>query len=243
MGLCWWKRRELTALPLRLWWPGLVIVGLALLVHLFAFLVQQPKLSILALLTGFFGLMGLAWGPAWLRASFFPFFLLVFCIPLGTLAQPITFNLRLLVCRLVDWVANNLLAIEVHRQGTTLVNPAGHYEYEVAAACSGLRSLIATLGLATVYAFVAFGSWWKRALMVASAFPLAVLGNLVRMLAIIIAAEIGGQAAGNRVHDGGPGGVYSLLPYVPAFLGLILLGHWLHEPKAQPPLPLATKTT
>ncbi len=243
MGLCWWKRKELTALPLRLWWPGLAMVGLALVLHLFAFLIQQPKLSILAMFTGFFGLMGLAWGPAWLRASFFPFFLLVFCIPLGTLAQPITFNLRLLVCRLVDFVANNLLAIEVHRQGTTLVNPAGHYQYEVAAACSGLRSLIATVGLATVYAFVAFRSWWRRGLMVASAFPLAVLGNLVRMLAIIIAAELGGQAAGNKVHEGGPGGVYGLLPYVPAFLGLILLGYWLREPKPQTPAPVPTKTT
>jgi exosortase len=241
-GLCWWKRKELTALPLRLWWPGLAILGVALLLHLFAFLVQQPKLSLLALLTGFFGLMGLAWGPAWLRAGFFPFFLLVFCIPIGVQAQPITFHLRLLVCQLVDFVANNLLAIEVHRQGTSLINPAGHYQYEVAAACSGLHSLIATLGLATVYAFVALRTWWKRALMVASAFPLAVLGNLMRMLAIIIAAEIGGQAAGNKVHDGGPGGVYSLLPYVPAFLGLILLGYWLREPKPQTPLPLATQS-
>jgi exosortase len=243
LGLCWWKRKELTALPLRSWWPGLVMVGVALLLHLFAFLVQQPKLSIVALLTGFFGLMGLAWGPAWLRASFFPFFLLVFCIPLGGLVQPITFNLRLLVCQLVDFVANNFLAIEVQRQGTSLISRAGHYQYEVAAACSGLHSLIATLGLATVYAFVAFRTWWKRALMVASAFPLAVLGNLMRMLAIIIAAEIGGQAAGNKVHDGGPGGVYSLLPYVPAFLGLILLGCWLREPKPQTPLPLATQAT
>jgi exosortase len=242
LGLCWWKRRALAAVPLRLWPPGLAIVGLALLLHVFAFLVQQPKLSILAMLAGFFGLMGLAWGTAWLRASFFPFFLLLFCIPLGTVAQPLSFQLRLLVCRLVDFVANNLLAIDVQRQGTALLNPARHYQYEVAAACSGLHSLIATLGLAVVYAFVAFRGWWRRLLMVASAFPLAVLGNLIRMLAIIIAAELGGQAAGNRVHEGGPAGLYSLLPYLPAFLGLILLGHWLRESKPPAPQPLTAKT-
>ncbi len=231
VGLCWWKRKELMAQPLGLWWPGLGLVGLGLVIHLGAFLVQQPKVSILGLLTGFFGLMGLAWGPAWLRASFFPFFLLVFCIPLGGQAERISFELRLLVSRLVEFVANHLLGIGVQRQGTALMNPIGHYHYEVAAACSGLRSLMATLGLAIVYAFVAFRSWWKRGLLVASAFPLAVLGNLVRMLTIVVAAEMGGQAAGNAVHDGGPGGVLSLLPYVPAFLGLILLGHWLREAK------------
>jgi exosortase len=243
LGLYWWKRKELTAQPLRLWWPGLVMVGLALVAHLGAFLVQQPKVSIIAMFTGLFGLMGLAWGPAWLRASFFPFFLLAFCLPLGTLAQPISFELRLLVSRLVDFVANYLLAIEVQREGTALINAAGHYQYEVAAACSGLHSLIATLGLATVYGFVSFRSWWKRGLLMAAAFPLAVLGNLARMLAIIIAAEIGGQAAGNKVHEGGFLGVYSLLPYVPAFLGLLLVGHWLRDRKSLPALPLAAKTT
>ncbi len=243
LGLFWWKRKELMAVPLRLWWPGLLMVGMALLLHVFAFLVQQPRLSIVALFGGLYGLMGLAWGPDWLRRSFFPFFLLLFCIPLGTLAQPITFHLRLLVCKLVDFVGNYLLAIEVERQGTMLINSRGHYQYEVAAACSGMRSLIATLGLATVFAFISFRTWWRRGLVIASAFPLAVLGNLLRMLAIVIAAEIGGQAAGNKVHDGGPLGVYSLLPYLPAFVGLFLFGHWLREKTTEHAPEVEVKTT
>jgi exosortase len=235
LGLFWWKRKELLALPLRMWWPGLSLVALALLLHIFAFLVQQPKLSIIALFTGLYGLMGMAWGPAWLRAGFFPFFLLFFCVPLGDQAQPVTFRLRLLVCRLVEFVGNSLLAIDVQREGTMLSNPVNHYQYEVAAACSGMRSLMATFGLATLYAFLGFRSYWRRVLLIASALPLAVLGNLARMLTIIVAAELGGQEWGNRVHDGGPVGIFSLLPYVPAFLGLIGLGYVLREA----PLPTA----
>jgi hypothetical protein len=78
--------------------------------------------------------------------------------------------------------------------------------------------------------------------MVAAAFPLAILGNLARMLAIVIAAEMAGQAAGNRVHEGGPLGVFSLLPYLLAFLGLFLLGHWLRERAPLTPPPPDTKT-
>lgn len=241
VGLYWWKRKALLALPLRVWPPGLLVIGAALLLHVFAFLVQQPKLSIVALLAGLYGVMGLAWGPAWLRGSFFPFFLLAFCIPLGSLAQPITFNLRLLVCRLVEFLCNTFLAIDVQRLGTALINPRGHYQYEVAAACSGMRSLITTVGLAIVFAFVSFHTWWRRGLVVLSAFPLAVLGNLGRMLAIIMAAEIGGQAAGNRMHEGGPLGVFSLLPYLPVFLGLFLLGYWLRERPARTPRPPETE--
>jgi len=237
LGLFWWKRRELTAVRHEVWWPSLLGLAAALVIHVFAFMVQQPKLSIIAFFAGLYSIMGVAWGREWLRASFFPFFLFAFCVPLGEQAQAISFNLRLLVCRLVTFISNYLLAIDVQNDGTALINttnPANHYQYEVAAACSGIRSLIATLGLATVYGFVSFRKWWKRALVVASAFPFAVLGNLARMLAIVIASEFGGQAAGAKVHEGGPFGIYSLLPYIPAFVGLFLLGHWLRERSAPP---------
>ena len=143
-------------------------------------------------------------------------------------------------------VANGVLAIDVERDGTALINANGHYQYEVAAACSGLRSLIATLALSVIYAFVSFPKWWKRLVLICAAFPLAVLGNLVRMLTIVIAAEIGGQKWGNYIHEGGPGGIFSLLPYVPAFAGLLLLGHWLRERDPKTPdrssLLLSTET-
>lgn len=242
LGLFWWKRKELLALPLRAWTPGLAFVGLGLVLHMAGYAVQQPRVSIVGLFTGIYGLMGLAWGPAWLRSSFFPFFLFGFCVPLGTLALPITFKLRMLVCWLVEGMCHYVLAIDIVRDGTKLADPTGHYQYDVAPACSGMRSLFAVLALAITYAMLCFRTWWKRGILVASALPLAVLGNFLRMLAIIIAAEIGGQSLGNKVHDGGPGGVFSLLPYIPAFAGLLWLGHWLHE-SPPPSVPAGGTTT
>jgi exosortase len=230
--LFWLKRRELLALELKAWTPALLLVVAGLGLHVLGYLVQQPRLSILGMFTGFYGLTGLAWGPAWLRTSFFPFFLLGFCIPLGSLAIPITFRLRLLVCQLVEVICQYVLPFDVIRQGTQIFNPSGHYQYEVAAACSGIRSLTATLALAVILGFYSFRKWWKIGLMIMAAFPLAVLGNLLRMLAIIIAAEIGGQEWGNWVHEGGPLGIISLLPYVPAFIGLLTLENYL---RGRPP--------
>jgi len=243
LALFWWKREELLAQPLRTWPAGLWLIGLALALHIFGYMGQQPKASVLALFIGIYGLMGVAWGPAFLRASFFPIFLFAFCVPLGMQARFISFPLRKLVCQLVAFVANNFLAIDVQRDGTALINVDGHYQYEVAAACSGMRSLLATLALSMIYAFVSFPKWWKRLVLIASAFPLAVVGNLMRMLTIIVAAEIGGQERGNYLHEGGPGGVFSLMPYVPAFAGLLLLGHWLRDREpGQPTLMLKTET-
>ena len=54
-------------------------------------------------------------------------------------------------------------------------------------------------------------------------------GNLARLLLIIMTAELGGQEAGNYVHEGGPLGIISLVPYVPAIIGLLLVGRWLEK--------------
>ena len=138
----------------------------------------------------------------------------------------------------MELISGYVLQIDILREGTALIDPTGHYQYDVAAACSGIRSLFATFAVAIIYAMLGFRTWWKRGLLIASAVPLAVLGNIVRMLTIIIAAEIWGQEGGNYVHEGGPFGVLSLLPYVAAFGGLLLLGHWLRERRRPYPGPL-----
>jgi len=168
--------------------------------------------------------MGLAWGLAFLRESFFPFVLFAFAVPLGSLALPLTFRLRVLVCQLVELVCHSTLAIDVIREGTGLKDPTGHYQYEVAAACSGIRSFASISMMAIVYGMVSFRPWWKRLTLIASAVPLAVAGNLVRMLTIVIAAEIGGQKWGNYVHQST---LFGIIPYIPAILGLLLLGRLL----------------
>ena len=110
-----------------------------------------------------------------------------------------------------------------------------------------MRSLIATLALAVILAFISLQTSWKRLVLVASALPFAVLGNLFRMLAIVIAAEVGGQEWGDYIHEGGPGGLLSLMPYVPAFIGLLLLERYLRDREAPPAEPsvsqLALKQT
>ena len=228
VGLFWWKRKELLALPLQAWWPGIFFLLAGVVLHLFGFVVQQPRFSVVGMFVGIYGLMGLAWGRAWLKESIFPFWLFIFCVPLSALLTFMTFPLRLLVTWLVTVVAN-LMTVNVVRQGTLLFGPGGSYQYEVAAACSGMRSLVAIFLLATIYGFMTFRSPGKRLLMMSLALPLSVLGNLVRMLCIIFAAEIGGQTTGNYVHESS---IFSMIPYVPAIAGLILAGRWL-SPKPE----------
>jgi exosortase len=138
----------------------------------------------------------------------------------------------MLVCRLVEITAH-LVGIGVIRNGTQLLDASGNYGYDVAAACGGMRSLMAIFLLATVYAFGTFRSPWKRIFLMATAVPFAVIGNMARLLCIIIAAEMGGQKWGDYVHEGGPFGIISLTPYIPGIVGLLLLGRWMENREAK----------
>jgi exosortase len=228
IGLFWWKRKELLAQPMATWWPGLLLVGLGLLFHVVGYRVQQPRISIVALFTGIYGLMGLAWGPKFLRASFFPFFLFIFCVPLGTLAEFVTIPLRHIVAVIVEGITR-IIHLGVIRQGTQLIDSKGHFQYEIAAACGGIRSLIVTIMLAIVFGFVVFKANWKRVLLVLLAVPLAVAGNVLRLMIVIVVAKIAGQDAGMSVHNNT---LIVLLPYIPALLTLFWLGELLEKKKA-----------
>jgi exosortase len=236
IGIFWWRRKELLALPLRLWWPGLLLLAAALFLHLIGYLVQQPFVSVFALFAGIYALMGLAWGPAWLWHSSYPFFLFIFSVPLASRLTFILLPLRLFVVWLVEMLSH-LVGINVIRHGTQLTDPSGNYGYDVVAACGGMRSLIAIFLLATILAFSTLRGPGRRFLLISLAAPFAVLGNVLRLLVIIFAAEMGGQKLGDYVHEGGPLGVISLLPYVPGIIGLLWIGSRLE--KGEKPKPAA----
>jgi exosortase len=200
LGLYGWRRKELLAEPPRLWWPAILLVAFALLLHFVGFLSQQQRISTVGFLLGLYALTGLAWGKAWLQRSFFPFFLLGFCVPIGQYSGTLTLPLRLLVSRIVEVIAHVGLAPDLVREGTQLFDAQHTFAYEVAAPCSGIHSLIALLALATIYGFMMFKPIWKRLVMMLVAVPFAVLGNVVRLCFTIAVAETCGQAGGKLVE-------------------------------------------
>ena len=230
-GLLWWKRQEWVAAPKRICFPALLFLVAGMALHCAGFMVQQTRVSMVGFFIGLYGLTGLAWGVAWLKAAFFPFCFFAFCIPLGNSAEMITHPLRLLATRITAAVADGLLGIGVVQTGTTLWEPSGRFQYEVAAACSGIRSLSAIFVLAMIYGYVMLRQNWKRLVMLAAAFPLAVISNVVRLLAIVLAAEAFGQKAGDYVHESA---VFSLLPYLPALAGILGMSRLLRDRRAEP---------
>lgn len=228
--LAYMKRDEIMAAPRERWWPAVSLVVLGLVLHGLGYLVQQTRLSIVGFFVGLYGLLGAVWGRRFLQVSFFPFCLFIFCVPLATETERITLPLRLMATHITSFLCRTVLGINVMQQGTMIFDAQGKYQYEIAAACSGIKSLSATVAIAIIGGFVSFKSPWRRLLMFVAAFPFAVLGNVLRLSAIIVASEAFGQKAGEFVHDDS---ILSLLPYVPAIGGVALLMRWLSERSPQ----------
>jgi len=230
LALLWLRRNQLLATPARRWLPALVGLAAALVLHVLAFTVQQPRLSMVALAAGAWWLVGLVWGPGWLRKTFFPFLLLGFCVPLESLGEGILFRLRLLVTTLSVGIGHHLLGLDVMNEGTRIFNAARTFSYDVAPACSGIRSLASLLAVTTIYGYVAFRSPWRRFVMITLAAPLAVAGNVARITTVIILAEAFGHKAGAAAETN--------LGYVTfaVAIGLMFVVGWLMR---EPPVPAA----
>jgi exosortase len=131
----------------------------------------------------------------------FPWLFLTFLWPLLFLETYLAFPLRLVMSE-ASVNALNFLGIESIKVGTAIISapnaltnlPAGErFSVDVADPCSGIRSLFALMMVSALYGFFAFKQWWKHALIFLCSIPLAVAGNLVRILLLTIGTLLFGS--------------------------------------------------
>lgn len=225
--LLWLRREDLAKIDRRVWFPGLLVIAFGLALHLAGYMVQQTRLSVVAYSVGLYGICGLLLGWRWMFSAMLPFSLLLFCVPIGPgIIEVISMPLRLVATKITAFFCDYILGIHVVQNGTQLLDAGGLYHYEVAAACSGIRSLTAIAAFSVIFGYVTFRTTWRRLVVIGATIPLAVVANVFRLTFIVIAAEAFGQDAGNFVHEHW---FFSILPYIPAIAGMVALGWWLGE--------------
>ena len=103
------------------------------------------------------GCLALVGGRRWGRAAAFPLGFLTFALPVNVL-DTAGFWLRMWVIEASHGIANTV-GVAVIRSGTQLFSPDGLYQYDVAAACSGVRSLMALTALSLLVGYLNFRPW------------------------------------------------------------------------------------
>ena len=195
------RRHLLAAAPQSNHWGGLIVIVLALLWHWFGVRTQQTRISILSLIGLLWGIPFYLYGWRVARILLFPCVYLLFCIP-PSLMDALTVPLRLMTSVVSTSVLNGL-GIPALRQGTLILSTdPGGFKLGVDDLCSGLRSLMAIAALTSVYAYFMDMALWKKFVLFFSAIPLAIVGNVVRVITVaLVAGTLGQEWAMGFYHD------------------------------------------
>jgi exosortase A len=192
LWLVWRRREELRSVPAEPWYPGLAAIALCGAIWLFgaAADVQSVQQFMLAFMLDLAVLVVV--GLAAARAVAFPLLFLLFAVPFGEFMIP----------TMIDWTADFTImalratGVPVYREANHFALPSGNWS--VIEACSGLRYLIASIVVGTIYSVLTYRSTKRRLAFIAASIVVPIIANWLRAYGIVLL----GHLSNNRIAVG-----------------------------------------
>lgn len=191
--LIWQKRREVLACVIRPSPMFLLPLLTAALMWLIGELAATNALRHFALVSSLVLLVPALLGMQVAKVLIFPLGFLVFAVPFGEFLFPVLTY----ATADVTVAALRLSGIPVFREGLQFVIPTGHWS--VIEACSGLRYLIASVMVGTLFAYLNYQSLSKRLVFVGASIVVPIIANWVRAYLVVLVAHLTGNELGTGV--------------------------------------------
>lgn len=123
-------------------------------------------------------------GTAVAHALAFPLVFTLFAVPIGDFMLPV------LMDHTADFtvVALRFTGIPVYREGLNFSVPSGNWS--VVEACSGLRYLIASMMLGSLFAYLTYRTIWRRVAFIALSIVVPIIANWVRAYMIVMIGHL-----------------------------------------------------
>ncbi|HEY5792889.1 MAG TPA: exosortase/archaeosortase family protein [Chthoniobacterales bacterium] len=191
------EKDRLASLPIRPSAGGLLVAALGFLLYWAGYRVDNVYFGYASIQILLAGMILTILGWKFMGALFFPWVFLTFMWPVLFLENYLAFPLRLIMSEASVTVLN-AIGIPAIKSGTAILSasesvggiaarPAGAlFSVDVANPCSGIRSLFALMMVSALYGYFTLASGWKRLALFFCAAPLAILGNLFRILMLTI---------------------------------------------------------
>ncbi|HVM62827.1 MAG TPA: exosortase/archaeosortase family protein [Verrucomicrobiae bacterium] len=227
---------------------GPVVVALAMAIYYPGVKAVQPRIVVISGIVLLYGLALTFCGRDVFRLVFFPITFLFLMVPLNFLDNMVGFPLRMFVAKVATMSLNGM-GIEAIQRGSGIIavqRISGvmypRFSFDVADPCSGIRSLMALTTVTAAYGYVTQRVLWKRWILFLCAMPLAVLGNLARVISIALVAQVYGQKIAADVYHEWSG--FILFPVALGMMVLVgfllnvrfgrLFGSWFKPPPPPP---------
>ncbi len=181
--MIWLRRDRLVNLYPAKWWPGLILLCMAMLSWLLGSVVDVQVLQQLSLLGMVWSLIVIFLGDKVVRRIAYPLAFLFFAIPVG----------EGLIPYLMDFTAYftvsalKISGFPVLWEGMSFSIPSGNFQ--VATACSGVRYLFASLTLGSLFAYINYQSPWRRIVFILFSIILPIIANGLRAYGIVLIAH------------------------------------------------------
>jgi exosortase len=192
--LIYHDRERLLSITPKPGWGGLVLLITGLLIYWCGHLADVTFAGLFSLIVILAGTIWWLLGWEFLKALSFPIAFLIFAIPFPGIDSMVALPLRYLMSKL-GVVILNFLGVPVVLVGTGILSApdaAQHlatgqkFAVDVANPCSGIRSLFALMMVGALFAHFTLKGAWRKWILFLCTPPLAVLGNLVRILMLTL---------------------------------------------------------
>lgn len=156
-------------------------------------------------------------------AILFPLLFLFFAVPMG----------EFMLDPMMQWTADftvaalRLSGIPVYREGLQFVIPSGNWS--VVEACSGVRYLIASFMVGTLFAYLNYRSWKRRTAFMLVSIAVPIVANWLRAYIIVML----GHLSGNTIAVGADHLIYGWVFFGIVIMIMFLVGARWSEPDAQ----------
>lgn len=206
--LAWRCRSKLATIAPTPYWPALALIigaGFAWLLGELGSVVSVSQFAIVGMLPL---IVWTVFGTRFVKVLSFPLTFLIFAVPFGEFMLPTMMN----------WTADitvlalRLSAVPVFREGNNFVIPSG--QWSVVEACSGVRYLIASMMVGSLFAYLSFYSWSRRVLFFAMSIAVPLLANWLRAYIIVMLGHLSNNAIATGVDH---------LVYGWIFFGVVML--------------------
>lgn len=155
------------------------------------------------------------------RLIIFPLGFLFFAVPIGEFLLP----------QLMEWTANftvialRLSGVPVYREGLQFVIPSGNWS--VVEACSGVRYLIASLTVGTLFSYLNYQTYKRRILFVIVSILVPIVANWMRAYMIVML----GHLSGNKIATGVDHLIYGWVFFGIVIMLMFIIGARWAEPE------------